>query len=551
MGRPRGSKNKPKPLSKAEREKILAEIAEIEKLQEEAKGADPFWYFEASDGEITESGRELAKEFLREDDIPDRVDGQLDALLSDADIIGVSGGNQSGKTTTEVIKGYIKSTGELPKSLEKYRDRFSKDIERATSKFIRGRVIAVDFKQLNNTVLYWWKHWCPKNYLLNGKWSDSYSVQFNKLTLYRGKKACAEIEFMTNQQDIDSFQGPPLDWLVCDEEPKEKVYEENLLRFVTADRLDAGFYWTPTHGISWATEMFSEEETVSGDSIDLVKLSAITNKKANLSTLKNILLRLNPSRVKEGPDYEMVKMRLLGEVISLSGLIYGRVFDKRVHYQEVSPFFEDLIKEEKEKYLCFCGMDPHSSTPTAMVFMLLDWDGNCYVDYCKTIPADTEQIKDEWNKTINERGYRMGFTVADRSSNNALPVAQVNSMFEEFKRGKNRINNLRLSAKWGGSIRDGVDEIKKRLRLNEINGKPTFYIVNRPENKDLVKSFLTLERETYANEDDKGPKDRIREGKHHYHAALRYIFQFPLNWYEPDIEHNVPQPEFHDEAMCY
>lgn len=550
MGQSKGSKNKRKPLSDMDRADKLAKIEKLKLLRAEAVASDPYWYFEPSDGTITEKGLALAREFLNADDIPARIDGQLDAFKAciDSDVKGISGGNQSGKTTTSILFRYIMLTGELPYAMEQYREMFQPVIERAKGEFIRGRVIAISFKQLNNTVLHWWRHWVPRKYLKNGKWSDSFSVQFNTLTLYRGQKPCGQVEFMTNEQDIDSFQGPPLHFLDCDEEPKEKIYAENLLRFVTSE-LDIGFYWTPTHGISWATDMFVEEETAGGNSTTLVKLSAITNKKANLDTIRKILLRLNPRMVKEGPDYEVTKMRLLGEVISLSGLIYGRIFDKKTHL--IAPFFDDLSAEEKQQYLCFCGMDPHQSTPTAMVFMLIDRDGNCYVDLCKTVQADTDEIKREWRGVVKERGYRMGFTTADKSSNMAIPISGVVPMFEELKRGGNRITNLRLSKKWGGSIREGVDEIKKRLRPNETTNKPTFFIVDRPENKGLIRSFGTLERETYANEDDKGPKDRIKEGKHHYHAAMRYIFQYPLNWYAADVAEKVPQPAFYDEACCF
>jgi len=95
-GRPKGSKNK-KVLTEARRKELLARMEKLESMRREVMDSDPFWYFEPSDGTITERGKELAREFLRPDDIPARVDGQIDALRSNADILGTSGGNQSGK----------------------------------------------------------------------------------------------------------------------------------------------------------------------------------------------------------------------------------------------------------------------------------------------------------------------------------------------------------------------------------------------------------------------------------------------------------------------
>jgi hypothetical protein len=44
----------------------------------------------------------------------------------------------------------------------------------------------------------------------------------------------------------------------------------------------------------------------------------------------------------------------------------------------------------------------------------------------------------------------------------------------------------------------------------------------------------TLEREKGLNEAKRGMKDKVREGPKDLHAALRYIFQKPLEWIPPD-----------------
>jgi hypothetical protein len=61
--------------------------------------------------------------------------------------------------------------------------------------------------------------------------------------------------------------------------------------------------------------------------------------------------------------------------------------------------------------------------------------------------------------------------------------------------------------------------------------------------------MLTLERDRGMNEDVKGQRDKINEGKHDAHAALRYIHQFPVRFIPP-VEY-VPELEPDDPDVNY
>ena len=117
-------------------EEIEARLALLDKQEEEVKQiiatvkeSDPFWFFEPNDGELTDDRKTILRRYLKEEDIPQKVDSQLDAILSTQPIRGVSGGNRSSKTVTGTILALIKSTGELPTALEKYREKFKAIID--------------------------------------------------------------------------------------------------------------------------------------------------------------------------------------------------------------------------------------------------------------------------------------------------------------------------------------------------------------------------------------------------------------------------------------
>ena len=505
-------------------ESIDEELAELDRLEQEAIAQDPFWFFIPNDGEITPARREVLAKYLKEEDIPAKVDSQLDALLCMAPIVGVSGGNRSSKTVTGTIKGIIKSTGELPDSLKEYAHIFEDVVNRAKNKFIKGRVTAVDNKQLNRVVIPTWQTWIPREYLKDGSWEKSYRKEFDLLTLYRKGKPCATVEFLTNTQDVDSAQGGDLDWATFDEEPERAKYKETLLRFGTAERLDIEIDWTPTKGLTWATDLFhdgiygeEDEDEIRTDDAQLFKLTTVTNRFVNPETIVKIM-----DAFAKVASYDEMKMRLLGDAISLSGLIYGNLFTKD---HVIEPF--EITKE----FIVYRGLDPHMVKPSVCVELAVDRMENYYVIGTYAREAVTADIK----KDLKERSanYRLGQTRCDKSADSTIRVLGDRNVFKELSTGENAIPAMFRSEKFTGSIHAGVDEIKKLLKINEKTKKPRLFVFRTPENKLLINAFNTMERETYTNEDDKGVKDRIKEGKHDAHAAMRYIFQSRVPWLPP------------------
>ncbi|HDZ27462.1 hypothetical protein LCGC14_0514910 [marine sediment metagenome] len=539
--------NKLKPDKKKEfRQMVKDKLVEVQSI-------DPFWSFVPTTGELTPEMKDFLGRYLKPEDIPEKVDGQLDSLLDDSDILGVSGGNQSGKSAVGAVDGYISHTGELPDALLPYEKKFAWKLERARKKYMMGRVVGVDGKQLRNTVLPSWKQWCPRKYLKNGSWDDSFTAQYGILELYRhNKKKCGQIEFMTNEMDVESFQGPPLDWIKYDEEARLKIFKENMLRFVTSDKVDVRMYWTPTQGLTWSADLFQDgiiEDKLLDYSINLYKLCTVTNPKANLKTVATILSTIT--------DYNELKMRLLGEFISIVGLIYGQSFQRGLHV--IEPF-----KIKHDEHMVVRGLDPHTAKPTMCVELAVDRMMNEFVCGLYQNDVDTEIVKYELAQRAKAKNYRLAWTQCDKSANTTNKALSDRNIFKELSQGKDAIPGLFPSEKYTGSIHAGVDEIKKLLKPRELTSgeekfllkypemkksivdkkKPRLFIFDLPECRPLIRAMQSLEREAYPNEDKKGMKDQINEGKHDAHAALRYIHQRRIRWMPP-VE---VKPHYEDEG---
>jgi hypothetical protein len=225
-------------------------------------------------------------------------------------------------------------------------------------------------------------------------------------------------------------------------------------------------------------------------------------------------------------SYDEMKMRLLGEAISLSGLVYGKFFKDSVHV--IEPFALN-----KKDHFILRGIDPHLVKPSCCVEIAVDREGNKYVIGAYAKDCDTQDFKKELAERVQENGWRLGWSIFDKSCDSTIKVFGDRNVYLEMTRGENAIPAAFKSEKFTGSINAGVDEIKKSLKVNPRTGKPTLFFFNTPEVKQVIHAIKGLERDTYTNEDVKGMKDRIKEGKWDLHACLRYLHQRPIVWLPP------------------
>lgn len=534
-------------MSKPELMRLYKEIEEyeaaVERVTKELQAADPFWFYEPSTGEVPQKNYEFLLKHIKPEDIPQKLTGQLDAHLSTTSIRGISGGNQAGKTAACCIEAFISATGEVPKSLE---GKFPK--ERIPTKFPQYvRVVGKDWTNgILLNVLPTYQKWVPREYLREGRWDKSWSAEKSTLYLEKAGKLYGTIEFMSNAQDVTSFQGPPRDMVIYDEEPRKDIYKENLLRFTTRDKLNILFGMTPTEGLTWVhDELVNHGKDVSGNKVDWFQIPSVCNKLANLRVLEEIVSQLT---------YEEKKMRLLGEFISLSGLVYGRTFSQKVH---VIPPIDVRCNcggsdhhADNCPYLNFYvlrGIDPHLVTPTAVVWVAVDRWENAYVVDSWFDSTDVEAVKNGIRQ--RSEGMRLGWSVIDSAADSNIEAFGGLNIFKKFTAGENRVRALRLAVKGQGSIKTGVDEIKQYLTINPDTQKPRLFVCNTPNNQLLINAFQTMERDRYHDEDRRGMKDKILESKHHLHAALRYLFMQRIRFRDANAPVVASDPNYAQEEI--
>jgi hypothetical protein len=533
-------------LSVQERLKILKEIEVLEKDLEakfnEAVEADPFWHFKPTDGNVTPEGRALVRKYIKEEDIPANFAGQQDVLLDDSEIRGAFGGNQSGKSTLGAIEAFIMVTGEIPYSMANVYPR----TKLPTKRPFHVRVTGEDYENaIVGTLIPTYSYWAPREYLVNQSWEKSYSSSNDVLTLVKDHAVLGTIEFYSNKQEKGSFQGPPRQMMIYDEEPRSDIRQENMMRMTTAEKFRELYCMTHTKGLTWVrNELFENLNSPEGYRIAFWEIASVTNPKANLKVLNTILSNIS--------EYNELQMRLLGRALSLSGRIYG-VFSPKVHVVDSFPV-------NPEDFTVYFGGDLHLSKPSVGVFVAVDREENYYVVTSFKGQLDTDAYKKKYWEIVHDHKFRMAWSAVDRSTDSTLKIYKRGpedeeglNIFKAISRGTDAIPALKKSAKYPGSIQAGVDHMIKLFK--PVHGpdqnRPRLFIFNVPENRDLIQSYKNMERAEGANEDRTGPIDKVAEGKHDKHAAIRYIFQRNPRWISPDYGAAVGEYEPDNEAVNY
>lgn len=206
------------------------------------------------------------------------------------------GGNRSGKTTGGIVEDLWWLTGKHP-------------FIRTPEPPIFGRLVTVDFKQgVNQIILPQLQQWCPKSYLINGSWEDSYNSNESILKLSNG----SQLQIMTYEQKLESFAGVPRHFIHFDEEPPQAIFEECKLRLVDTN----GRWWiteTPVEGMTWTYEEVYQPGVAGDPLIEVIEAEIWDNYTLSQEAIDDAL---------SGLDEDMRKIRGSGKYVAIGGAIF-------------------------------------------------------------------------------------------------------------------------------------------------------------------------------------------------------------------------------------
>jgi phage terminase large subunit-like protein len=330
---------------------------------------------------------------------------------------------------------------------------------------------------------------------------------------------------MSNDQDLDKFGGAALHRLVFDEEPREDIRRECLMRLIDFGGEEL-FGMTPLHGMSWVfDEIYEpwERGSLKPEDARVVVVDMDDNPHLDRAAM---------ARVLAGLSNEEREARKSGRFVSFAGLIYSS-FSTSLH---VLPVLE--IPDGVE---VICGIDPGYRHMCAVVFCYLDADDRLVVFDEIALPQVTIRVVCE---EIKRRCLKWGVTPrqfvidpASRNKNNQTGRSDQ----QEF------LDNGIVTIPGQNAVSAGINRVKERLDFRNVRGEPEPRLLVAAHCDELRSEFKRYRwvKESTRQESESAEKPVKKDD--HLLDALRYVvMQRPL---APDRELITPTTTTKDRLL--
>ncbi|MDE2102259.1 MAG: terminase family protein [Patescibacteria group bacterium] len=426
------------------------------------------------------------------------------------------GGNRSGKTTATMVDTTIQAVDRdvVPEHLVGFK-RWEPPCF--------CRVVTPDLTAtLDGVVLQKFREWCPRSQFHG----NSFDRAFDKVQRVLRFKNGSWVQFMSNDQDLDKFGGAALHRVVYDEEPRQDIRRECLMRLIDYGGEEL-YGMTPLHGMSWVYDEFFEpweRGQLTAEDARIVVVDMDDNPHLDRATM---------ARVLSGLSDEERQARKSGRFVSFAGLIYGS-FSTSTH---VVPEFEQL----PEGVEVFRGIDPGYRHMCAVIYAFLDAEDRLVVfDEIALQGATVKEICQEIKLRDSRWKVSPRWTVIDPASRNKNNQTGRSDQQEFSDNGVPTIPGQ-------NAVTAGINRVKERLDYRTTDGVllPRLLVAaNCTELRAEFKRYRWQKESTRVeNESKEAPVKR----DDHLLDALRYIvMQRPL---APDRDLVAPTATMKDRLL--
>jgi len=329
--------------------------------------------------------------------------------------------------------------------------------------------------------------------LKDGDFDKAYDKQFHVIWLADG----SFIEIKTYQQDLQSYAGPPRDIISHDEEPPEKVYQENLARQVTRG-VNILFAMTPLNYSQWLySDIYMKAST--SDNIDVFTMSAYDNPTADVKALKELEASITDPAIRAA--------RMYGKFTYLEGLVWKEYGN----HNFIEPF---SVSERWHKSVV---IDPHPAKDTAVNWFAEDLDGKIYCYREASLKGSVEEVCSEI------KGLCGGEDIDDVYIDPAAKGQKTNwggdTILFKFQEA---FPCIMLA---NNNVTGGIDKVRDMCR-DKIGSGPKFFIMKNCPNTDWQMRNFSWAAPTKSGEDRAKPKVIKRNDDHCDNVRYRCMASF-------------------------
>lgn len=278
-------------------------------------------------------------------------------------------GNQQGKSETGAFETSLHMTGLYPKWWQGV--RFAKPVRAWAAG--ESSVAVRDIQQTKlcgrpGIVAELGTGFIPKHLLLNHTASHGATDAFDTIQVRHVSGGVSTLSFKSYEQGRAKFQGEPVDWIWCDEEPDEEIYDECMARLL-ATQGSLIVTYTPLKGRTKLVNRFDRFDPAEALKRGMVKMTIWDAHPflPHLATKEQVEAIINSFPV------HMRQARAYGEPVQGSGAVFSRPEDEfKFDPEALSP---PLIKALRKLW----GIDFGINHPFAAV--LIGWDTESDIIY--------------------------------------------------------------------------------------------------------------------------------------------------------------------------
>jgi phage terminase large subunit-like protein len=414
------------------------------------------------------------------------------------------GGNRSGKSTGGVADDLIQACDRevVPQHLLPFK--------RWEPPFY-GRIVTPDLSHtLEGVILQKIRELCPRDQLKGGNFDRAYDKQLRVLRFKNG----SWIQFFSNEQDVDKFQGAALHRVHFDEEPREDIRKECLMRLIDYGGEEL-FTMTPLSGMSWMyDEVYEPWERGQLEDGRVVVVDMDDN--PHLDETAKL-------RALSGLSAEEREARKSGRFVHFAGLVYPQ-FSKARH---ILPTPLDLAHAIPDGAEVFRGIDPGIRHMCAVLYGWLDENDELVI--FDEIALQGRTVREVCREMVN-RDYRWGFVSAQRPGIRprwtVIDPAARNTNSQTGRSDQQEFaDNGVFTVPGQNSVTAGINRVKERLEADKLK-----VMAHCVELRAEFKRYRWVSAGRGENEAKEAPVKK----DDHLLDALRYIvMQRPL---APDRE---------------
>ncbi len=365
-----------------------------------------------------------------------------------AKIVGVGGGNRSGKTDTVLAHIAALTTGVFPLGLE---DVFKEQFRGPISVRFVCESLKVTLHPTILPKLQWWKWqgidqpggerghwgWIPKICLKGGSWQTAWSEKLCTLTVncfdpdnHDRVLGQSILQMMSFDQDPSDFASGSFHIISHDEPPPFAIWQENQARVMdVGGRVFLQMTWPddPAIPVDWIHDAVYEPGRPGPNkdpAIDWIELFTADNRNLDPSTI---------AQMSSGWSEDVKKVRLLGQPIRFSNRIHPLFTDHGQHWcftcnkavlvshgecaecrsKEVAAYNHVKDFDIVPGWPCVWLLDPHPRKPHMFCWVQVDPSDDLWMIHEGQIDGDPTEVREAVDEIEEQFGIHTAYRLMD------------------------------------------------------------------------------------------------------------------------------------------